>query len=137
MLLISVCAFVVSRNSSTYFISRSASARGRQSAAIVRQKRMHQIPEDVIDRDVALLHAMDAIRAHYETVIELGCRHLAARPSCKSDGLEAHFPCLDEGVDQILGVATCGKADEAVVRAPKGYDLARENMCEANIVSDR
>src|SRR6516164_3741588 len=74
MPLTSVCAFVGSRNSSTYFISRSGLVRGRQPPAIVRQKRVHQIPQDVIDRDVALLHAMDAVRTHHEAVIEPGCR---------------------------------------------------------------
>src|SRR5262249_21185586 len=122
---------------STYFISRSASARGRQSAAIVRQKRMHQIPEDVIDRDVALLHAMDAIRAHYETVIELGCGHLAARPACKSDGPQAHFPRLDEGVNQMLEIPIREKAAEAFIPTPKCYDRPGKDMCEANIVAAR
>ena len=87
-------------------------------AAVVGEQRVHEIPEDVIGGDVALLDAVDGVRRHDEAMIAHAARfHLAAIAAGEADRRQSHLLGLGEGGDQVGRIAAGRDADQAVARA--------------------
>src|ERR1051326_1227604 len=138
------CAFSGSRNSSTYFISPSRrvlvvkrSARGGQRAAVVRQKRVYQVPQNVVDDYVAFLHPMDAVGFDHKAVIQAGLRHLAAAHPGQPDGGHAHLLRFQKSPHKVVRVPAGRETYQAVAGSGLSNQLADEDVLESDVVGYR
>src|SRR5262245_49735787 len=52
---------------------------------IIRQKGVHEIPKYMVDRDVTLLNAMDAVGTNHQAVVEVRGQHFSTVASGKTN----------------------------------------------------
>src|ERR1700730_10639188 len=107
-----------------------------QIAPLVSQQCVHEIPKNVIDRDVAFLNAVDAVGFDDQTMIETEPRHFSTGVPGQTNGAHSDLLRLAKGVHEVGRIAAGRDADQAVTGPPLGDDLAYENMVKANIVAD-
>ncbi len=105
-------------------------------AALVGQQGVGQIPEDVIERDVHFLHAVDGVGVDDQAVVEqAAAAHRAAVAAGEADGAQPHVARLGEGLHQVVGVAAGGKPHQAVTGARMRFELAGEHVAHADVVA--
>ena len=119
-------------------VFHDAAPRYRQAAAILGKQRVHQIPQDVIDRHVAFLDPVDAVALHDQAMIEPPSRAILP-PSLPAKPMvdQADLLRLGKSGQQIFGISAGGKPDQAVAGPRLGDQLAHEDVAEADIVADR
>jgi len=71
-----------------------------------------------------------------DDVVVAEVAHLAAAVAGEADGGDVHLLGLMEGVDDVFGVAGGGDAEEEVAGLAEGFDLALEELIEAEVVAD-
>ncbi len=90
--------------------------------------------EDVLEGEVGFLDVHGGAGGDDDVVIAEGA-HFAAVAAAEADGVDAHLFALEEGFDDVGGVAGGGDAEEDVVGLGEGFDLPLEEVVVAEVVS--
>jgi hypothetical protein len=90
--------------------------------------------EDVFEGEVGLLDVHRDFGGDDDVVVaEVG--HFASAVAGKADGGDVHLFGLMKGIEDVGGVAGGGDAEEDVAGLAEGFDLAREDVVEAEVVA--
>ena len=90
--------------------------------------------EDVLEGEVRLLNVHGDARGDNDAVVAEGA-HFAAACAGEADGGNAGDLGLGEGAENVFGVTGRGDAEEDVAGLAEGFELAGEEMIEAEVVA--
>ena len=90
--------------------------------------------EDVLEGEVALLDVHGGGGGDDDVVVA-EVAHLAAAAAAEADGDDVHLAGLIEGAEDVGGVAGGGDAKEDVAGLAERFDLAGEDLIEAEVVA--
>jgi hypothetical protein len=110
--------------------------RRRQRAPLIGEQRMHQVPQDVIDRDVGLLDAMNAVARHHQAVIERDPVAISP-PSCPARPMVTSpiSRALMNAFEQVLELPLVD-TPISIAATRLRHQLPHEDMIEADVVAD-
>ena len=90
--------------------------------------------EDVFEGEVGLLDVHGDVGGDDDVVVAEG-GHFPAAVAGEADGVDVHLFCLVEGFEDVGRVAGGGDAEEDVAGLAEGFDLACEDLVEAEVVA--
>jgi hypothetical protein len=94
---------------------------------------LDQQAEDVLEGEMGLLN-VHGDRGRNDDVVIADLAHLAAAVAGEPDGSDAGFAGLFESVEDVRRVAGGGDAQEDIAGLAERFDLAREDLVEAEVV---
>src|SRR5215469_1125235 len=113
-------------------------SRSRNAALLMKEFLFHQLGNNVADQGMALLNARRVARWSAKAVIYIGSLfEFAPWRAGKCNGMQTNFFGRRNTMDYVWRTTAGGKPDGDVSGTCQSFELARENLVEAIVVSNR